>query len=114
MSAKSIRLAVIILALLFWLIVSYSRVRAVSQHYLYQRGTAQYSTVVFKLMPLFLGDKGYFSAKTTNQKGAFNLKENHFDQSKMVIFPPTNQKVVNLKPRILKGALICNDQALGP
>ena len=32
MSAKSIRLAVIILALLFWLIVSYSRVRAFTGH----------------------------------------------------------------------------------
>ena len=63
-------------------------------------------TVVFKLIPLFLGDKGHFSAKATNQKGVFNLKEKHFDQSKMIIFVSTNQKVVNLKPRILKGALI--------
>ena len=55
-----------------------------------------------------------FSAKTVNQKGMFNLKEKHFDQSKMVICFSTNQKVVNLKLRILKGALICNDQALGP
>ena len=65
-------------------------------------------------MPLFLGDKGHFNAKAANQKGAFNLKEKHFDQSKMIISLPTNQKVVNLKPRILKGALIWNDQAEGP
>ena len=34
-----------------------------------------------------------FSAKTTNQKGVFNLKEKNFDQSKMIIFVSTNQKV---------------------